>query len=265
MNYKITKLNNIPKELQNIKSPPKSLFFVGDETLLKKPKISIVGSRRPNSYTKEFTYKLAKELSKIGICVVSGGAMGVDAIAHQGAYPNTIAILANSLEYFYPAVNEKLLSNIYQNSLALSEYEKDYKARPYSFVLRNRLVVGLSQALIITQADENSGSLRSAEFALKEGKKIYVLPHRLGESKGTQKLIEEKKAEIIYNFSTFISQFGTIIKSNNKDEILEYFQTNPSLDDALKKYGTKVYEYELDGKIEIKNLKVYIIWTYQKI
>jgi len=258
MNYEIKKLETIPKELQSIESPPKSLFFVGNSSLLKKPKVSIVGTRRPNSYTKDFTYKLAKELSQVGVCVVSGGAMGVDAIAHQGAFPNTIAVLANSLEYFYPAVNEKLLSNIYQNSLALSEYEKDYKARAYSFVLRNRLVVGLGEALIITQADENSGSLRSAEFAIKEGKKIYILPHRLGESKGTQKLVEDGKAEIIYNISTFISQFGNIIKTNTKDNILEYFQTNPSLDDAIKKFGTKVYEYELEGKIEIKNLKVYI-------
>ncbi len=258
MQYNIKKFKDIPKQLKNIKTPPKSMYYIGDTSFLDKRLISIVGTRRPNSYTKDMTYKLSHGLSEVGACVVSGGAMGVDAIAHQGAYPNTISILANSLDFFYPAINEKLLSNIYKNSLALSEYEKDYKARIYSFVQRNRLVVGLSEALIVTQADENSGSMRSVEFALQEGKKIYVLPHRIGESKGTQKLIEEGKAEIIYNISTFISQFGNIIKSNNKDKFLEYFSSSPSLDDALKKYGSKVYEYELEGKIIIKNLRIYV-------
>ena len=258
MRYNIKKLKSIPKELKDINNPPKSLFYVGDSSLLKMPKVSIVGTRRPNSYTKDFTFSLAKALSDIGVCVVSGGAMGVDAIAHRGAFPNTISILANSLDFFYPAVNQKLLSKLYENSLAISEYEKDYKARPYSFVLRNRLVVGLGDVLIVTEADENSGSLRSVEFAIKQGKKVFVLPQRLGESKGTNKLLAEKKAEPIYDISTFISLFTTNIKPALKDEKEEFFSTNPSLDEALQKYGSKIYELELEGKIIIKNLKVYL-------
>ena len=258
MKYEINKLQTIPKELEDIKTPPKSLFYVGDSFLLEMPKVSIVGTRRPNSYTKDFTFSLAKALSEAGVCVVSGGAMGVDALAHQGAFPNTISVLANSLDYFYPAVNQKLLSNIYENSLALSEYEKDYKARPYSFVHRNRLVVALGEVLVVTQADENSGSLRSVEFALNQRKKIFVLPQRLGESDGTNKLLKEGKAEVIYDISTFISQFGTNINTTKRDEDEEFFSKNPSLDEAIQKYGSKIYELELEGKIIIKNLKVYL-------
>jgi len=256
MKFNIKKLSKIPKRLQKICEPPSSLYYVGDLSLLQNRLVSIVGTRRPSSYTKEFTAKLAKGLAKVGVTIVSGGAMGVDAIAHSNAFPNTIAILANSLDFFYPAVNQKLLTKIYQNSLALSEYEKDFKARPYTFVHRNRLVVGLGECLIVTEADENSGSLKSVEFALKEGKDIYVLPHRINESLGTQKLLEEGLAKPIYDLNTFISQFGTIIET--QDEILEFCSKNPSLDEALSIYGTKIYEYELEGKIQIKNLKVYL-------
>jgi len=256
MKFDIKKLDFVPKSLQNIDKPPKNLYYVGNKSLLNNKMISIVGTRRPSNYTKEFTMRLAKALSNLGIFIVSGGAMGVDAIAHKAAFPNTISVLANSLDFFYPAINQKLLSDIYKNSLALSEYEKDFKARPYTFVHRNRIVVGLGECLIITEADENSGSLQSAKFAIEQGKKIYVLPHRLGESIGTQKLLEENLAEPIYDISTFISQFGTIIDKD--DELLNFCSTTPSLDKALEAFGSKIYEYELEGKIYIKNLKVYV-------
>jgi len=256
MKFQSKKLTKIPKSLKNINNPPENLYYIGDASFLDKKIISIVGTRRPSNYTKEFTAKLARGLAKAGIFIVSGGAMGVDAIAHKNAYPNTIAVLANSLDFFYPAVNQKLLSDIYKNSLAISEYEKDFKARPYTFVQRNRIVVGLGECLIVTEADENSGSLKSVEFALEQGKDIYVLPHRLNESLGTQKLLKEQKAKPIYDLNTFISQFGTIIEK--QDEIIEFCSKNPSLDDALNLFGSKIYEYELEGKIYINNLKVYV-------
>ncbi len=257
MRLNIQKFDKIPRQLQNINNPPKELYHIGDTSLLNKTIVSMVGSRRPSNYTKIYTAKLAKELSKVGVCIVSGGAMGVDAIAHQNAFPNTIAVLANSLDYFYPAINEKLLSNIYKNSLAISEYEKEFRARAYTFVHRNRLVVGLGECLIVTEANENSGSLRSVEFALEQGKKVYVLPHRIDESKGTQELIKNGLAEPIYDIYTFISQFGNIMESD--DEVLKYCSKTPSLDDAIQKFGNKLYEYELEGKIEIKNLRVYVL------
>ncbi len=256
----IQRLKNIPQKLLDLKNPPNELFYVGDTSLLNKRCISIVGSRRPMNYTKEITAKLAKELSKLDICIVSGGAIGVDAIAHQNAYPNTICVLANSLDIFYPKINEKLLSNIYQNSLAISEYEKDFGARAYTFVHRNRLVVGLGEALIVTEADENSGSLRSVEFAMEQNKKIYIPSHRIGQSLGTQNLIDKyENLEIIYDIDKFISQFELSTKIDKIDDpILKYCATNPSYEEAIKKFGAIIYEYELEGKIEVKNLKVFV-------
>lgn len=253
----ISKLLDIPCELDILKKPPKDLFFIGDHDLLQKKKISIVGTRRPISYTKELTFKLSQKFSNIGYCVVSGAAMGVDAIAHKASFPNTIAVMANSLEYQYPAVNRTLISNIYKSALALSEYEKEYRATKYSFVIRNRIVVALGEILIITEADENSGTMRSAEIALDLGKKIFVLPHRLGDSRGTQKLLMDGNAELILDIDEFVGRFGQVQKSN--DPFLIYCESTPLLCDALARFGTNVYEYELEGKIKIENLKVYLL------
>jgi DNA processing protein len=253
----ISQLLDIPSELEILKKPPSELFFVGNCDLLHSKKISIVGTRRPISYTKEQTFKLAQKFSQIGYCIVSGAAMGVDAIAHRGSFPNTIAVMANSLDYQYPAVNRTLINDIYKNSLALSEYKEDYRATKYSFVIRNRIVVALGEVLIISEADENSGTMRSAKIALDLGKKIFVLPHRLGESRGTQKLLSEGNAELILDIDEFVGRFGQVQKSN--DPFLIYCQSTPLLSEALAKFGTNVYEYELEGKIKIENLKVYLL------
>jgi DNA processing protein len=130
---------------------------------------------------------------------VSGSALGVDAIAHQYANNNTIAVMANSLDIKYPIFNSKLIRNIYQNSLALSEYQDTTEPTKYSFINRNRIVVALSKILIIAQADLNSGSLRSAEYAIKYNIPIYVLPHQIGESLGTDKLLQDGIAKPIYD------------------------------------------------------------------
>ncbi len=247
-------LPSIPNSLSHLKMPVERLYYEGDLRLLDKKMISIVGTRRPNSYTKDMTQILAKKFADIGYVVVSGAAMGVDAQAHKGAYPNTIAVMANSLDLIYPAVNKKLISDLGQNSLTLSEYPPTTKATRYSFVHRNRIVVALGEALIIMEADLNSGSLRSFEYAKEMGKRVYVLSHRVGESLGTQKLIEDGEAELITNLESFISKFGTLEKS--KDDEINVFDIPMPLNEALKLYGDRLYELELEGKIEIKNMRV---------
>jgi DNA processing protein len=251
----INSLNFHINELNSMKKYPKEIFYIGDLNLLDKPKISIVGSRKPNQYTKQFTTKLASALSSAGVCVVSGIAMGVDAIAHSSAgFNNTIAVVANGLNIKYPAVNKKLISNIEDNGLILSTYSANTKATRYTFVHRNEIVVALGDCLIITQADLNSGSLRSAEYALAMGKKIYVLPHRINDSCGTNNLIKDGKATAIFNIEQFIEDLGLKSSSQNlNDELLEFCQNNPNYDDLVFKFGHQVFEYELLGKIIIEN------------
>lgn len=238
-------------ELNAMKKYPKEFFYRGNLELLKKTKISIIGTRRPSTYTKQFTAKLSSALSKRGVCIVSGAAMGVDSLAHQNA-KDTIAVMANGLDIRYPSVNKSLIENIEKNGLTLSQFKDGFRATPWSFVVRNEVVVALGDILIVSEADLKSGSMRSVEFALAMKKEIFVLPHRCGESEGTNYLLKTNQAKAIYNIDEFVSQFGEEIFTC-KDDFLDYCQKNPALNDVISKFGNRVYEYELEGKITIKN------------
>ncbi len=245
-------LESIPKECELMAQLPKALWYIGNSRLLKRRKVSIVGTRRPLAYTKDFTYKLARALAKRGVVVVSGAAMGVDAIAHQGAgAENTIAVMANGLDIRYPVVNKNLIIDIEKKGLTLSFYEAGFHARPWSFVARNELVVALGEVLIVTEGELNSGSMRSVEFALKMGKEIFVLPHRLSDSSGTNSLIRDGKAKVIYDIEEFANRFGAA--KQEEDPFIEFLETSPTLEAALSKYGERVYEAELEGLIIIKD------------
>ena len=260
----INKITFNIKELENMKKYPKELFFIGNTKLLEKKKISIIGTRRPTSYTKEFTHKLASKLSNLNICIVSGAAMGVDAISHFAAREdNTIAVVANGLDIRYPSVNKNLIANIEAKGLVLSAYKEGEKARNYTFVLRNEIVVALGDILIVTEADLKSGSLTSVNYALKMGKKVYTLPHRINESLGTQELVKKGLIEVIYDIDEFIQEFTnnspTKKEKSVKNEILEFCDTNPSYEEAIAKFGDKIFEYELEGKIKIENARVFLL------
>jgi len=244
-------------ELDSMKSYPNNLFFQGNLELLKRKKISIIGSRKPTKYSRNIVQNLASSLSSAGLCVVSGGAMGIDAIAHSGAgSANTISVLPCGVDIRYPAVNKSLLDSIAEEGLLLSQFEDGSKARPYTFVVRNELVVALGDVLVVGEAELESGSMRSIEFALKMNKDIYVLPHRLGESSATHKLLAEGKAKAIHNIEEFVLNFSDGI-SRDSDDFLEYCQHNPTYEEALKKFPSRVFEAELSGEIEIKNARVY--------
>ncbi|WP_347402245.1 DNA-processing protein DprA [Sulfurimonas paralvinellae] len=186
--------------LESMKKYPKELFCIGNTDLLDNKKVSIVGSRKPNQYVREMTHLLAGKLAKQGVVVVSGGAIGVDAIAHKAAgAKNTIMVAATGLDKRYPAINRNLICDIEKEGLIMSQFPSKTPSNRYNFVLRNEVVVALGDVLVVTYADIDSGTMRSVEYAMKMGKKIYVLPHRISESQGTNLLLEEGKAEAIYN------------------------------------------------------------------
>jgi len=241
--------------LDAMKKYPSELFYKGNISLLNRPKVSIVGTRRPSAYTRQYTYVLAKALSKRGVCVVSGAAMGVDTIAHEGAgSENTIAVVANGLDIRYPAINQNLIHNIEEHGLMLSQFNDGFRATGWSFVVRNEIVVALGELLIVTEADLNSGSMRSVAFAQKMGKEIWVLPQRLGESLGTQTLLLEGEAKVIQDIETFVSRFGEAAQETMpKDDFFYFCQKSPTFDEAVEKFGDRVYEAELEGTLSIHN------------
>ncbi|MFT7823801.1 MAG: DNA-processing protein DprA [Sulfurimonas sp.] len=241
--------------LEAMKKYPDTLFYKGDLELLNRPKVSIVGTRTPSSYTRNFTYRLSNALAKRGVCIVSGAAMGVDAIAHNGAGANnTIAVAANGLDIRYPAVNRELIKAIESAGLLLSQFNDGFMATGWSFVVRNELVVALGDILVVAEADLESGSMRSVEYALKMDKEIYVLPHRLDESPGTNMLLFEGQARPIYNIEAFSSRFGNAVCDEvPKDDFFYFCQTMPSFDETIERFGNRVYEAELEGLITIHN------------
>lgn len=246
-------------ELEAMKSYPKELFFSGNLELLKKTKISIVGSRKPSKYSRSLTHQLSSALSRNDICIVSGGAMGIDAIAHKGAETcNTISVLPCGINIKYPSINKNLLESIEKNGLLLSQFKDDFRATPWSFVVRNELVVALGEVLVVAEAELNSGSMRSIEFALKMDKEIYVFAHRIGESSATNELLKSGRAKAIYDIDEFVAKFSKVDKNTKikVDDFVEFCKTNPTYDEALKKYPSKIFEAELSGEISVENGRI---------
>lgn len=168
------------KVLTSIAQPPKRLHYIGSLPTERRLSVAIVGTRRPSSYGKEVTHRLASDLAKRGVVIVSGLALGVDAITHAAALEaggTTIAVLGNGLPKIQPATNRSLAESIVRSGGAiLSEYDQGDDARPHYFLQRNRLVAGLADAIIITEAATRSGTLNTAAHALDQGKEIFVVP-----------------------------------------------------------------------------------------
>ena len=180
--------------------------------------------------------------------------MGVDAIAHQGAgAANTIAVMPGGLDIRYPAINAPMIEQIEAQGLLLSQFEDGSRSAHWSFVVRNELVVALGEILIITEADADSGSMRSAEYAQAMGKPIHVLPQALDTSRGTNGLLARGHAEAIYDIEAFADRFGVVPDREDlvRDDFFYFCQQRPTLDEALSRFGQRVFEAELSGEIQI--------------
>lgn len=236
------------------------IFAYGDISLLKKPKIAIIGTRIPNQYAKQVTAQLASVFSQKGFSIVSGGAIGIDSIAHLNTNNNAILILPCGIDTFYPKENRVLINSLRQNGLILSEYGGTYKPMKHTFLERNRLIIAWSDIIIIPQADVKSGSSSSANLAITLQKPLFVLPHRLHESLGTQELLQAKKAQCIYDIESFVKNicelYNITYKQEVKDPLLEFANTNGLFEDALKLFGDLVFAYELEGKIKRNGLYI---------
>lgn len=183
--------------IESIAKNPKKLYFIGKLPEKRIPTVAIVGTRKPTSYGKEVTYKLATDLAKKGIIIISGLALGVDSIAHRATLDAggiTLAILANGVDIIYPASHKNLANEIIEKDGAIiSEYTPGTEARQYQFLERNRIVSGLSDAIIITESAIRSGTLSTAMHALEQGKEVFVVPGNITSplSAGCNNLIKQ--------------------------------------------------------------------------
>ena len=174
--------HNFTQRLASIANPPKSLCFMGTLPTSGAPVVAIVGSRKPSAYGREVTEQLAGDLATAGCIIVSGLALGIDGIAQKAALEaggTVIGVIPNELPDISPQTNYKLAMNIIENGGAiLSEWKKgDGKiVNRWSFLERNRLVSGLADAVIITEAAERSGTLNTAAHALSQGRDVFAVP-----------------------------------------------------------------------------------------
>lgn len=174
--------HNFTQRLASIANPPKSLCFMGKLPTSDAPVVAIVGSRKPSAYGREVTEQLASDLATAGCIIISGLALGIDGIAQKAALEaggTVIGVIPNELPDISPQTNYKLAMNIIKNGGAiLSEWQKgDGKVvNRWSFLERNRLVSGLADAVIITEAAERSGTLNTAAHALSQGRDVFAVP-----------------------------------------------------------------------------------------
>lgn len=211
MKYKVIKVDInskfYPERLRNISSPPKQLYCLGNLELLNyKNNIAIIGSRNCSSYGERAAKDFAFNLAKNNVCIVSGLAKGIDSFSHIGtlnAKGKTIAVLGSGLDNIYPKENKKLFQNIIKNDgLVITEYPLGTLALKQNFPARNRIISGLSDAILVIEARKNSGTNITVDFALEQGKDVFVVPGSIYSktSNGTNYLITEGAIPVLnYN------------------------------------------------------------------
>lgn len=184
-----------PEELLWMHNPPVLLFYSGNIDLLKHPKIAVVGSRSCSRTGIQSVEKIINELNN-ELIVVSGLAKGIDAAAHYAAIRNggkTIGVIGTGLDVFYPRSNKQLQKYMGGSHLVLTEYGPGQSPQKHHFPERNRIIAGLSRAVIVAEARMRSGSLITCERAMEEGRDVFAIPGSIldGRSDGCHHLIQE--------------------------------------------------------------------------
>ncbi len=185
-----------PPLLKQISDPPLLLYALGDPARLNAPQIAIVGSRNPTPYGRRVASLLAASLSRCGIGIVSGLALGIDAAAHAGALDNhgfTIVVAAHGLNHVYPRRHRELAARILENGVLVSEYPPGVPPRRFHFPQRNRIISGLSLGTLVVEATVRSGSLITARSALEQNREVFAIPGPIHSplSRGTNDLIRQ--------------------------------------------------------------------------
>ena len=186
-----------PEILKNISSPPTVLYFRGVQAdLNERLCIAMVGTRKATYYGKDCAYTLARELSSMGVSIVSGMAMGIDAKSHEGAISGgspTIAVIGCGVDICYPLSNSKLMDSILKNGMVISEYPLGTHPEKYHFPERNRIISGMCQGTLVVEADFKSGSLITAKNASEQNRDVFAVPGNINStySKGTNYLLKD--------------------------------------------------------------------------
>lgn len=255
------KPKEFPKLLSEINDPPDELFLTGNLPSDDHTFLAVVGSRKFTSYGKQAAQEIVAGLKGFPIVIVSGLAIGIDSIAHNAALDAglaTIAIPGSGLndDVLYPASNRSLAKKIVERGGALlSPFKPDFKATQWSFPARNRIMAGMSQAVLIIEAEERSGTLITARLALDYNRDVYAVPGSIfsATSRGTNSLIAQGAMPVIKS-GDVLSALGFAI-----DEKTEPAEDSPP--DDMSPEETTVWELlssplERDSLVRLMNMPV---------
>ncbi len=201
-----------PALLNEIYDPPPVLYLKGDLSLLDKTTISVVGCRRASFNGLQLSGRISSDLSRRGICVVSGFARGIDTAAHKGALKgpgSTVAVLGSGLKCVYPPENKGLFDEISRHGIVMSEFPLNTAPHRGNFPRRNRIISGMSLGVVVVEAAQRSGSLITANLALSQNRDVFAMPGAANSvnAKGTNKLIKEG-AKLVENVDDIIEELN---------------------------------------------------------
>ncbi len=185
-----------PADLRQIYDPPILLYVKGQLPSPESPKVAVVGSRKPSLYGQRMAKNISTDLAAAGVVVVSGMALGIDTAAHEGALLAegiTVAVLGGGLSRIYPPENKKIAERIAEKGAVISEYPMEMSPKPEYFPVRNRIISGLSGAVLVVEAKEKSGALITADAALEQGRAVFAVPGNADSARsgGTNNLLKQ--------------------------------------------------------------------------
>ncbi|MDD4699018.1 MAG: DNA-processing protein DprA [Oscillospiraceae bacterium] len=242
-----------PQRVLNIDNPPAVLYCKGEMPKIdSEVVVTIVGPRKPSEFGKRYGFKVSYSLALAGCIIVSGGAIGIDSMAHYGAIESggkTVAVLGCGINNNYLLANENLREKISCNGCLLSEYPPQMNASKYSFPQRNRLLSALGLCTVVIEAGEKSGTLITANCAAEQGRDVFVVPGNPSspQYKGSNKLINDG-AKLLLSPATVLEEY--IDKFNiNYDENLD---TEAQSDNLVEKYLSNTVPLRKEQKQETK-------------
>lgn len=188
-----------PKRLREIPDPPVALYIYGEAIASDELSLGVVGTRKATHSGLDFAREIGHELASVGITVVSGMALGIDAAAHRGALDadcgRTFAVLGTGADVCYPGQNKDIYDRLIteRRGAILSEFPPGTRAEPYHFPMRNRIVSGMTMGVVVVEAPQRSGALITARMAVEQGREVFAVPHpaRSSAGAGTNMLIRE--------------------------------------------------------------------------
>jgi DNA processing protein len=219
-----------PALLLHIPDPPILLWIRGNVAALKHPMVAVIGTRRPSEYGMAITQKLTTDLVDAGLCIVSGLAYGIDAIAHEAALKSnglTVAVLGSGINRIYPGAHRSLAYRILeQEGCIISEFPPGTKPEAGNFPVRNRVVSGLCKGTLVIETKGEGGSMITARLALEQNREVFAIPHRMDapQGQGCNLLIQQAGAKLVLGVEDILAEWGMPFDPQNREPLADMLQ-----------------------------------------